>query len=311
MPHRKIVLSVGSFIFITGLLIIISLVYVINKKGVFEAHKKYQLIAKDAENIEKGMAVLFSGFEIGNVSDLGLHDNGEVLVTVSIPEHNTKWVRVGSVFALENPLIGKAKITLNSNMKSPVLTGQVVLRMHIKDGINEIISNIQPVILELQSIVTNIDILSKSLADSNASFQTSLTNAESFSTKLAHSPSILGSVTGDKNSAEELHQAISNLNLALTDIRGIVKNANGGVSELREEIIKPAATNMKEIELILKDVHEKLRIMDKAVKTLGNSDKDIKYFKDEMKVLLDEMNEISTQINSMIGKESTEDVQLP
>jgi len=288
-----------------------SLVYVINKKGVFETHKKYQLIAKNAENIEKGMPVLFSGFEIGKVSNLGLHDNGEVLVTVSIPEHNTNWVRAGAIFALENPLIGKAKITLNSNMKRPPLTGQVVLRMHIKDGINEIITNIQPVVLELQSIVTNINTLSTSLADSNASFQTSLDNVEDFSSKLARSPSLLGSVTGDKNSAHELHQAISNLNLALTDIRGIIKNADGGVSELREDVIKPASINMKEIQLILEDVHKKLRIMDKVVKTLGDSDEDIKYFKDEMKVLLDEMSEISTRVNSMIGEESTEHVELP
>lgn len=311
MPHRKIVLSVGSFILLTSLLIIMSLVYVINKKGVFETHKKYQLIAKNAENIEKGMPVLFSGFEIGKVSNLGLHDNGEVLVTVSIPEHNTNWVRAGAIFALENPLIGKAKITLNSNMKRPPLTGQVVLRMHIKDGINEIITNIQPVVLELQSIVTNINTLSTSLADSNASFQTSLDNVEDFSSKLARSPSLLGSVTGDKNSAHELHQAISNLNLALTDIRGIIKNADGGVSELREDVIKPASINMKEIQLILEDVHKKLRIMDKVVKTLGDSDEDIKYFKDEMKVLLDEMSEISTRVNSMIGEESTEHVELP
>lgn len=311
MPHRKIVLSVGFFILLSTLLIILSLIYLINKKGVFETHKQYQLIAKDAENIEKGMAVLFSGFEIGNVSDLGLDDKGEVLVTISIPEHNTKWVRVGSVFALENPLIGKAKITLNSDMKNPPLVQGAVLRMQIKDGINEIISNIQPVILELQSIVSNINTLSISLADSNASFQRSMDNMQGFSSQLANSPNLLHSITGDKNSAQELHAAIINLNLALQDFQHLVKNTDGGISEIREDIIKPASVNMKELESILKDIREKLRLLHKTVKVLGKSHQDINYFKDEMKVLLDEMNELSTEVNAIIGEKGTEDVQLP
>jgi len=311
MSYRKIVLSVGFFILFTSLLIVLAVAYVIEKKGMFEHHQKYQLIAKDAENIEEGMPVLFSGFEVGKVSDLGLHENGEVLITISIPEHNTKWVRSGALFILEMPLIGKAKITLKSNMNNPPLNEGTILRIQIKDGINEIITNIQPVVKELQSIVSNINTLSGSLADKNASFQNSLKNVESFSSQLASSPNLLTSVTGNKKSALELHNAITNLNLALEDVKSIVKNADGGVSELREDIIKPASRSMTEMEYILKDVHEKLRVMDKTVQTLGNSDKDIQYFKDEIKVLLDEINEISSKVNSIVGEENTEDVVLP
>lgn len=304
MPHRKIVLSVGFFILLTSILIIVSLVYVIEKKGVFETRKSYKLIAKDAEEIEEGMPVLFSGFEVGQVSDLGLHENGEVLITISIPEHNTKWVRSGAVFVLEKPLIGKAKITLKSVMSNPPLQEDIILRMNIQDGINEIISNIQPVVLELQSIVSNINILSHSLADENASFQGSLKNIESFSSKLSTSPSLLVSLTGDKNSAKELHEAISHLNLALKDVQSVIKNTDGGVSELRKDIIKPSS-------LIIKDLHTKIRSMDMTVQALADSHTDIKYFKDEMKVLLDEMSEISTRVNTIIGEESTEHVELP
>ena len=311
MPHRKIVLSVGFFILLTTILIIISLVYVIEKKGVFEAQKTYKLIAEDAEEIEVGMPVLFSGFEIGQVSNLGLHENGEVLVTISIPEHNTKWVRSGALFILEKPLIGKSKITLRSVMSNPPLDGDIILRMSIQDGINEIISNIQPVVVELQSIVSNVNALSHSLADENASFQGSLKNVEDFSSRLSSSPSLLVSLTGNEKSAKELHEAVSNLNIALKDVQSVIKNTDEGVSELREDIIKPSSLSIKELGLILKDVHEKLRRMDKTIDTLADSHTDIKYFKNEMKVLLDEMSEISTRVNTIIGEESTEHVELP
>jgi len=311
MAHNKIVLSVGFFILLSSILIIISLLYVINKKGMFEPRIQYQLIASNAENIEKGMPILFSGFEIGQVEDLGLHENGEVLITVSVPKYNIKWLRSGALFILENPLIGKAKITVKSSMNNPPLEEGVILRMHIKDGINEIITNIHPVVLELQSIVSNINALSHSLSDQNASFQTSLKHIDTFSGKLASSPSVLASVTGDQHSAVELQKAITSLNLVLKDIRSIIENANTGVTELRKDIIQPASSDIRELGLILKDVRHKLKSVDKLINTLANSDQDIKYFKDEMKVLLDEMNDISTRVNSIIGKESQENVVLP
>ncbi len=311
MPYNRIVLSVGLFILVTSILIVASLVYVINKKGMFEPHTQYRFIASNAENIEKGMPILFSGFEVGQVKDLGLHESGQVLITISVPQHNKKWLRSGALFVLENPLIGKAKITVKSSMDNPPLEEDILLRMHIKDGINEIITNIQPVVLELQSIVSNIDTLSGSLADKNASFQTSLDHIESFSQKLATSPSILASVTGTQQSADELNQAIAKLNLALDDIRAIVKNADSGVSELRKDIIQPASADIKELSFILKDVRQKLASMDKVVAALGDSDKDIGYFKDEMKVLIDEMGEISTRVNAIINEEVPKDVILP
>jgi len=278
---------------------------------MFEPHVQYKLIASDAENIEEGMPILFSGFEVGQVEDLGLHDNGEVLVTISVPQHHKKWFRAGAQFVLENPLIGKAKITVKSSMRNPPLVEGVILRMQIKDGINEIITNIQPVILELQSIVSNVNALSHSLADTNASFQASLKHVDTFSQKLATSPNILSSVTGNKQSAIELHQAITNLNLSLQDLQVITKNANAGVNELREGVLKPASLNMQDLSLILKDVRYKLKSMDKVLQNLSGSDKDIEYFKDEMKVLLDEMNELSTRVNAIIGKENQDNVTLP
>lgn len=311
MSHRKIALAVGLFIISTSILLILSLVYVINKKGVFEHHISYKLIAKNAEEIEEGMPILFSGFEIGQVDKLSLHRNGEVLIIISVPEHNSKWIRSDSIFTLEKPLIGKPKIILTSSMTSPPLQQDIILNMHIKDGINEIITDIQPLILQLHSIVSNVNALSASLSDQNASFQNSLHNVEKFSNNMASSPNLLQSFTGDKQSAQILQNAVSSLDSAIKDFDYLVKNTNEGISEIRSDVIKPTNTNMKELELILKDVHNKLKDIDSTVKTIGQSDKDIVFLKDEMKVWLKEVTELSERINSIIGKEQEENIDLP
>ncbi len=311
MSYRRIALSVGIFIIITSIFVLISLFYVIDKKGVFEKQIHYKLLSANAEEIEEGMPILFSGFEIGQVDELSLYDNGEVLITIAIPERNTKWVRSNALFTLDKPLIGKPKITLTSSMKNPPMDKKVVLRMRIKDGINEIISDIQPVVAELQNIVRNVDIITASLADHNASFQMSLTHLENFSNKLASSPDLLHTFTGNTQSAKQFHKSISTLNEALEDIRSLVQNTDKGISEIRSDIIKPANVNMQELELILKDIRLKLKDIDETVKVVAQSDQDIVYFKDEMRVWLDEVTELSTRINTIIGDKPRENIELP
>ena len=289
MSHRRIALSVGFFIIVTSILILVSFIYVIEKKGLFESQMQYQLIAKNAEDIEEGMPILFSGFEIAQVDKLALYENGEVLITISVPKHNTKWVRSDAQFILDKPLIGKPKIIMTSSMQTPPLKQQEILRIQIKDGIDDVITNIQPVVLELQNIVSNVNMLSSSFSDENASRQASSTTPQ---------PNLL-------------RTTISTLNAALEDIRSLVQNTDKGVSEVRSDIIKPANANMKELDLMLKDVNSKLREIDKTVRVIGQSDKDINSFKDEMKVMLEEVSELSTRINSMIGEEPKKSIELP
>ncbi len=311
MSHRKIALSVGFFIIVSSILILISLAYVINKKGVFEPKINYTLIAKNAQDIEEGMPIFFSGFEIAQVKDLRLDERGEVLITISVPEHNTKWIRSGSIFTLEKPLIGKAQITLSASMNSRLINPKSLIRMQRDDGIDELISNIRPLTIELRSVLKNLNSISQDLADENASFQSTLSNINKFSNKLSSSDNLLHTLTGDRKSAKELHQAIKNLNLALTEFKALTLNTNKGISEIRNDLIKPANSNLKELDLIFKDINTKLKEIDNTVKIIGQSDKDIAYLKDEMKVWLEEVNELSTRINSIIGEKEQEEIILP
>jgi len=311
MSYPRIALSVGIFVLISSVLILISLLYVIEKKGVFEKQVYYKLICENAQEIEEGMPILFSGFEIAQVDELSLYDNGEVLIMIKVPQSNVKWIRSDALFILEKPLIGNPKIILKSSMSKPPLNTQFISRMQIKDGINEVISDIQPVVAELQNIVRNIDITTAYLADNNASFQMSLTHLESFSNRLSSSPDLLHTFTGNTQSAKQFHTSISTLNAALEDIRSLVQNTDKGIGEIRSDLIKPANINMQELELILKDIRLKLKNIDETVKVVGQSDQDILYFKDEMRVWLDEVTELSTRINTMIGDKPQENIELP
>ncbi len=311
MSYSKIALSVGIFVLISSLLILISLLYVIEKKGVFEKQVYYKLICENAQEIEEGMPILFSGFEIAQVDELSLYENGEVLILIKVPQSNTKWIRSDALFILEKPLIGNPKIILNSSMSKPPLSAKVISRVQIKEGINELISDAQPLILELQSIVKNVNILSTSLSDKDASFQGLLKNLEKFSSDLADSPDLLYSFTKNPQSASQLHQAISQLNASLKSINTLSLNANEGVHEVRHDIIKPANANMQELKLILKDINSKLNEIDGTFKLIGQSDEDIERLKSELGLVLEETKSLSIKINEILGDKPQENITLP
>ena len=94
-------------------------------------------------------------------------------------------------------------------------------------------------------------------------------------------------------------------------MNSLVKNTDDGISEIREDIIKPVNLNMEELQLILTDIRSKLKNIDDMVKAVGQSDKDIIYFKEEMRVWLDEVTDLSSRINTMIGDKPQENIELP
>lgn len=311
MSYPRIAFSVGVFVLISSVLILISLLYVIEKKGVFEKQVYYKLICENAQEIEEGMPILFSGFEIAQVDELSLYQNGEVLILIKVPHSNTKWIRSDALFILEKPLIGNPKIILKSSMSKPPLNVQVISRVQIKEGINQIISDAQPLILELQSIVKNVNILSTSLSDKNASFQGSLKNLERFSSDLADSPNLLYSFTKNPQSASQLHQSITQLNTSLKNINTLSNNTNTGIHEVRQNIINPAKENMQELKHILKDINSKLKEIDGTFRLIGQSDEDIERLKGELDLVLEETKGLSIKINEILGDTPQEDIILP
>ena len=311
MSRKSMAFSVGVFIVTASILLILSLVYVINKKGLFEEEVKYKLIAKNSQDIEEGMPVLLSGFEVAKVTQLSLNRSGEVLITISASKRNTKWFRVGSILTLDRPLIGKPKIILTSSMNKPILNNKVILFMNVKDDINSLINNLEPVIVKLNNILENVDTLSYSLADKNSSFQNAIVNIEKISQNIRTSPNLLHTLTGDENISKEFSKSIANLNNSLSSLNKLIITTDEGIVEIRENIIKPTNTNLNELDVILKDVTSKLKEIDSTVKVMGKADKDILYLKDEMKVWLEEVKELSSRINSIIGKEQEKDIEMP
>jgi len=107
---RNLGVRVGMLIAATILVAGGFLLYVLFARGVFEQTQRVILIADNAEGVRVGMDLTFSGFPIGTVRRITLRDDGKVRISVRVPVTEAKWLRQSSVFVLDVPLVGSAKL---------------------------------------------------------------------------------------------------------------------------------------------------------------------------------------------------------
>ena len=177
MP-RNIQFKVGFFIVATTLLIISSLGYVAYKKGFFSKEHVFTLSSRSGENLTEGMPVLFSGFKIGRVQSLELNDEGNVMVSIKVPDRHVKWLRADSIFTLEKPLIGSARINVTtSNLSAAPLSNEVIPRVVEANDINEAVQNIRPIIEKINKITDNVDRITADFSSPQGDFNRILRNA--------------------------------------------------------------------------------------------------------------------------------------
>jgi len=178
MPHN-IPLKVGLFIVITSLMIISFIGYVAYKKGFFAKEHTYTLSSKSGENLTEGMPVVFSGFKIGRVDSMELNSDGLVIIKIKVPDQHIKWIRAESIFILEKPLIGSARIYIaTANLNSPPLPEKVIPRVVEANDINEAIKNVKPFVEKINTIADNIQILTSTLAEPDGDMNKILSNAK-------------------------------------------------------------------------------------------------------------------------------------
>src|SRR3954469_12444928 len=111
---RGIGVKVGMLLAFTIMLIAGFVGYVLYARGVFEDTQRLRLIADNAEGIGIGTDLTFSGFPIGRVRRITLREDGKVRISVRVPVSEAKWLRTTSIFVIDVPLVGAAKLRVFS-----------------------------------------------------------------------------------------------------------------------------------------------------------------------------------------------------
>jgi phospholipid/cholesterol/gamma-HCH transport system substrate-binding protein len=266
MP-RNIQFKVGLFIIITSVMIVAFIGYVAYKKGVFAKEHTYTLSSKSGENLTVGMPVVFSGFKIGRVDSLELNAASLVVIKIKVPDQHLRWVRADSVFILEKPLIGSARISVaTATLDAPALSEETIPKIVEANDINDAVKSIKPILEKISSITHHVETLTSNLADPGG----------------------------------DLTKILSNTKNATKQADGILKKVDA-MAEKTDEQFYGSQGVLAHIQTILKDLSVKLRKMDPVLDNIHKISADTADTTGDVKLLRQDIDRMIHDINSLVN----------
>ena len=311
MQYSKMKLAVGVFVLTLFITIVTLLYLVLEDKGTFNKRYNYHFTTDSASFFSVGMPLKFSGFDIGVIDNISLNDDGTVFMTFSVDEENRRWITEGSVLMIIKPLIGSAHIEVYSAIDNELLEANSELTLLENDDINDMISKLEPAVDKIISIINNIDSITTYIARDDSDLMLTLQNIKKFTANLSESDSLLTSITGDKESTKNIITSLNKTTQIMQELHNITEDISKTTSTLDSDIVSPASSAIKELELIMKDVKQKLDALDGTVKAVGTYDKDLVELKEQISVSVQKSNQIMDKVDALMQDEEKQEVVLP
>lgn len=296
MP-KNIAFRVGLFVVVTVLLITAFVGYVAYKKDVFSKVYTFTFSSKSGEGFSEGMPLVFSGFEIGKVQSLELNEKGVVLIKIKVPERHVKWIRSDTIFILDRPLIGSAKIVVyTENLNSPVLSTDMVPEIYPVDSINEAIQKVQPILKKIDTI---------------------LANSVKITTNLSGKETLLEMATGDRESVKSINELLKKSKDIGYKLDSILKKADSLTAKTDEGIFG-ADGLLPLIRTMLKDIIGKLEKLNATINDLpeissnvSKSTGDLDKLRQDIDATIDSSNELLKNIDRILPGKKEREINLP
>jgi len=258
---RNLGVRVGMLLAFTILVVLAFVLYVLYARGVFEPTQRLVLITDDAEGVRVGMDLTFAGFPIGHVRRITLRDDGKVRIGVRILQRESHWLRATSVFTLELPLIGEAKLrAYTGNMNDPQLEHRAE-RPLLRGDTN---AEIPRMIATLRAVLENVD----RMTAASSPLQESLRSMQTVTGRMAGKQGMLGAMLGEEENARKVLTALDRANKLLASVDGIALRLDGMIARtdrrlyaeggIADEVQRAAA----QANTLLAEARERLKTVD-------------------------------------------------
>jgi phospholipid/cholesterol/gamma-HCH transport system substrate-binding protein len=258
---RSLGVKVGILL---GLSIIVAagfIVYVLYARGVFEQTQRLYLVTDNAEGVNVGSDLTFAGFPIGRVRRIRLRDDGKVRISVRVPVDDAKWLRESSVFVIDVPIVGAAKLrAFSANLQDAPLPDRAERPVLRGDTAQEI----PKMVATLRTALENVE----QMTASGSSLQQSLGNLRTVSERMAGKYGVLGGALGSEDNAKKLLATIDHANALIASLGGVSQKLDGVLAKTDQKILGQGGVvdetqkAVQQANVILADVSASLRKLD-------------------------------------------------
>ena len=229
---KSLGIKVGMLLAVAGMVAVSLVAYVLYARGLFDDFQRVTLTADDpngVSGVSAGMDLTFRGFPIGRVRRLSLGDDGKARIHIRVPVSEARWLRTTTIFTLEVPLVGGAKIrAFTANLQDPPLPDRAE-RPVLRGDAN---AEIPLMVATLRSVLENVD----RMTDTGSSLQESLKNVRTVTERMAGKQGVLGAALGGEDSARKLLQTIDRANALLASLNGVSVRLDGVLSKTDQRV---------------------------------------------------------------------------
>ena len=293
--------KVGLFVAFSLLLLASFLVYLLHARGFFEDTYRLKLAASTADGVAPGVPLVFSGIEIGSVSSLGLNDDGGIVIHIGLLERNAKWLKQSSTFTLDKPIVGGAKIRVDSpDLKAEPLPDNSTMLLLTSDISKEI-----PVLVErVKAILANVEHLTRK----DGEIAGTLANVQTVTSRMTGEYGMLESVLGSPEKARAVTDSLDKTRSLITRLDGLALKMDGMAAKTdtwlfaQDGMAAQTRASMQQVRAMLDDAQSSLKKADALMANAVEISSDVKEGTQDIARLRAEIDDAVRKANALVNE---------
>ena len=307
---NKLHFKVGLFAAASLVLAAVFIVYLLHARGFFEKTFHLQLAAASADGVAPGVPVVFSGIEIGRVNTLGLNENGGIINHTEFLSRNAKWLKENSSFTLDKPIVGGAKIRVDSpDHRAPALPDTATMLLLTSDISKEI-----PALVErVKAILANVEYLTRKDGEINAT----LANVKTVTGRMTGEYGVLEGVLGSPEKARAVTDSLDKTRALIAKLDAMTAKTDQWLFA-QDGMAEQTKASLAQVRLMLNDAQSSLKkadaVMANAVEISANvkdGTQDIAKLRAEIDDAVRKANGLINEINKKWPFAREPEVKLP
>ena len=322
--NKSIQFKVGLFIVIAALVSAAFFVYLLYARGFFEGTLHYTLVAPNAEGVSVGTPVAFRGIAIGQVASVSLSDAGLARIAISVANREGRWLRRSSRFTLDKPLVGAARIRVDSpDLSSPQLADGAEIPMDMGSAtvdIPALAAKVNGILDQLAGVSKNVAHITRK----DGEIDTALVNVKTITNQMSGKYGVAQGLLGSEQNAQVLMDTLSNarkLTANLDAVSGKLDRlvdktdqwafAHGGVADKADQSLAQIQTMLADVQISLKKLDAILVNLKGLTANLKDGSEDLIQLRAQVDEAVGKANQLITKINRILPGARPGEVKLP
>ncbi|MDD5641561.1 MAG: MlaD family protein [Syntrophales bacterium] len=213
MIQRKYETVVGIFVVASLAALLVMVVIIAQQERLWEEHVKYTTIFKDVSGLKVGSEVRLAGVTVGNVKEMTIDPQGQIIVTFEVVGKYRNQIRQDSRATIGfQGLLGDKSLDLSAGSPSQpeIAAGGTVSSIEPFD-ITKIITEASPIMGDVKKLLTNLLTLTEAMNKPGGDFNRSLNELRQIVTKINKGKGTVGKLLNDPVLYRESAQAATSI----------------------------------------------------------------------------------------------------